>query len=183
MPDKKTSNFIKNEYCNNISNDTWANYTGIGHSVSTPELGKVEGLLAIRISDTTLGGFGEVKYTTPKIKDSEWSFESRTRVHIDESQKDCNLAKNLTQRLAFKGIWDSNMGVSLYEIMGINSKISLQGEGMKSITPTSITGVNCNVSKNISIYGEVEASKTYNIAEKKWNNFSPATYLGLKIAF
>ena len=77
----------------------------------------------------------------------------------------------MTQRVAAKGNWNLGKGFSIYEIAGANAKISLQGDGVQSVTPTSITGLGYKINKQISVYGEFEMAQAYKVPDKKWDDF------------
>ena len=179
----KISYFIKNEASCSVNDGSCSNYTGIGAKVSNSGLGSFEGMVAVKPTDTNIGGFAELKYTSPKIKNSDWAIESRTRAIIEKPYKEKVLESSLTERVALKGSWNLGKGFSIYEITGINSKISLDDGQLKSVTPTSITGVGYNVSKKVNLYTEAEFSSKYSVPDKTWEKNSPSVYLGAKFAF
>lgn len=178
MPEKKgnTSYFIKDEISVPVKGGEISNYTGVGVKYTEPNFGNIEGMAAFKISESKTGGFGEIKYTTPKLVEN-WSIESRTRVCGDYKSDD-SLETSLTQRIAAKASWYIGNGLSIYEIAGVNSKISLQGDGIKSITPTSITGLGYK-----NMYCEFGLSKGYNLQTKQWSKITPEVYLGYKVTF
>jgi len=184
MPEKtKPTFYLKNEASASFTSESYSDYTGVGLNISDKSFGSADVVIAGKASNTSFGGFAEAKYTTPKFANSNWSAESRTRFCIDESYKNREPSIYMTQRVAAKGNWNLGKGFGIYEIAGANAKISLQGEGVQSITPTSITGVSYKVGKKTNLYGEIELTKGYNLAENKWNNFGCGGYLGVKVTF
>ncbi len=184
MPDinSKVSYFAKNEASYSINNNSFSNYTMLG-SKYAGQGGNYELGLAFKESQTSYGGFIESKYTSPKLGNSNWAIESRTRVVADKPYGDSSISNSLTQRVAGKGSWNLGKGWSLYEIAGLNSNISLQGKGLQSLTPTSITGVGYNINKNWNVYAEGELSKTYSLTDNSWKDLSSSVYLGTKYTF
>lgn len=170
-PDK-VSYFVKDEATIPLNGGEVGNYTGFGVK-TTSSAGAYETMLAFKATESSASGFGEFKYTSPKIGGSDWSIESRTRAMSDET---------VTQRFAGKYSTNLSKDVSIYEIAGVNSKFSLHS-GMSSVTPVSLTGVGYNVSKNINVYGEVELSKSYNVSSGNWGKISPNAYVGMKVSF
>lgn len=173
--------YIKNEASASLTSKSFSDYAGIGMNLSGENWGGVDAFVAGKATNSSLGGFLEGKYTTPKIADSNWSLESRTRLCTDKPYKADDLSIYMTQRVAGKGNWNLGKGVGIYEIAGVSSKISFQGKGVQSITPTSITGVSYKVSGKTSIYGEVEVTKPYSLAEKGWKPLGCGVYFGLKM--
>lgn len=168
----KVSYFIKDEASIPLTGGDVGNYTGFGVKTSS-STGTYETMLAFKSTESSTSGFGEFKYTSPKLGGSNWSIESRTRAMSDET---------VTQRVAAKYSTNLSKDVSIYEIAGVNSKFSLHS-GMSSVTPVSLTGVGYNVSKNVNVYGEVEVSKSYNVHSGNWGKISPNAYVGMKISF
>lgn len=182
MPiNNSTSYFIKNEANYSINSNSFSNYTMLGGKYSGK--GNFEFGLALKENQSSFGGFTEAKYTSPKIGNSNWSAESRTRVMADKPYDGNNTNFSMTQRLAAKGSWNLGKGWSIYEIAGVNSKISLQGDGLQSLTPTSITGIGYNINKKLNVYTEGELSKTYSVQDNSWDKLSPSVYLGAKYTF
>ena len=179
----KISYFIKNEASCSVDGGSYSNYTGIGAKVSDSGFGSIEGMVAVKPTDTKIGGFAELKYTSPKIKNSDWSIESRTRAIVEKPYKEKDVSSSMTERVALKGSWNLGKGFSIYEIAGINSKISLDDGQLKSVTPTSITGVGYNASKKVSLYTEAEFSSKYSVPDKTWEKNSPTLYFGAKFTF
>lgn len=181
IKNSSTSYFIKNEASYSVNNGA-SNYTLIGSKICKPK-GNFEVGLAFKESKTSLGGFIEGKYTSPKNEDANWSLESRTRLQGDFPYDKEKASFSLAQRIAGKGSWDIDKGVNFYQIFGLNSKISLQGDGLQSLTPTSITGFGYDLNKKLNVYIEGELSKGYDFQKKSWNDLSPAVYLGAKYTF
>ena len=174
--------FIKNEAGYSFNNQNFGNYIMLGGKY-TSNYGNLEAGLAFKTSLTSVGGFFEGKYTTPKFGKSNLALESRTRMQVDKAYGKDNADSSLAERLAVKGSWDLGKGLSLYEIAGLNAKISMQGDGLKSLTPMSLTGLGYNVNKKLNIYLEGELSKTYDLKNECWDRFSPAVYVGAKYTF
>ena len=164
------NSFIKSESFYS-SKDNFGNYSGAGFKIQGSN-GSVESLLAVKPTNNSIGGFGEFKYTSPKILNSNWSLESRTRAIANKKQDGQNIDFSLTQRVAAKGAWNINDNWNIYEIAGLNLKVPLNKNDMVSLTPTSITGVGYNINDKLSSYAEVEVS-----------NNSPTVYLGCKYNF
>ena len=166
--------FVKNESSVSLTNGTLGNYTGAGVKYSGSS-GTYEGMLAFKANETSKGGFGEFKYTTPKKHDL--AFESRTRVQFETR------GNSITTRVAGKFSKDIGKNFNIYEIAGATAKISLEGKGFQSITPMSLTGLGYNINKKLSCYTELELSKSYNPSSKSWGAFAPSSYLGIKYTF
>lgn len=181
-PNVQMSYFVKNEASYSFNNKSFGDYTMLGAKRSS-RFGNLEIGLAFKATNSSLGGFGEAKYTSPKLGDSNWSIESRTRILADTPFNKDDTNFSLTQRIAGKGSWNLGKGWNVYEIAGANAKVSLEGKGFQSVTPTSITGIGYNVNKNLNVYAEGEISKSYNIQDDSWGKFSPAVYLGAKYTF
>lgn len=174
------SGFIKNEANYNFKNNSYGNYTGIGAKHSS-KIGNIEALLAFKKTDSSIGGFLEGKYTTPKFLDDNIQIESRTRLVSDKPDESSHASFSLTQRVAAKGAIKLNNKFSIYEIAGVNANISLEGEGLKSLTPTSITGFNYDLNKKVCLYTEIELSKPYDCKKKSFEDLSTSGYIGVKI--
>lgn len=170
-PDK-VSYFVKDEASFPLNGEEVGNYTGFGVKTAS-STGTYETMLAFKATESSTSGFGEFKYTSPKLGGSNWSIESRTRAMSDET---------VTQRFAGKYSTNLSKDVSIYEIAGVNSKFSLHS-GMSSVTPVSLTGIGYNVAQNVNIYGEMEISKSYNVNSGNWGKISPNAYVGMKITF
>ena len=169
------SYFAKNESSISFTDGTIGNYTGVG--IKQPfSFGTLVGLAATKFSETSKGGFGEVKYTSPKVL-PDTSVENRTRFQFEDS------ANTMTNRVALKYSKSLNDKFSIYEIAGATAKVSLDGDGLKSVTPVSLTGVGYNINHNLSCYAEGEVSKSYNPQSHTWGNISPAGYVGIKYTF
>lgn len=172
MPNNKPSFFLKNEASVSLKDGTLGDYLGGGIKYSSSS-GTYEGMLAFKANETSKGGFGEFKYTTPKLHD--FALESRTRAQFETS------GNTMTTRLA--GKYSKNIGkFNIYEIAGATAKLSLEG-GAQSVTPVSLTGVGYNITPRLSCYAEGELSKSYNLKKHSWGDFSPSAYLGVKYAF
>ena len=139
--------------------------------------------LAIKETESLFGGFLESKYTSPKILNSNWALESRTRAQAENAYKNDDINYSLTQRIAAKGSWNLGRKWSIYQITGLNTKVSLEGDGVQSLTPVLLGGVGYNVNKNLNIYAEGDLSKSYNLVKKSWNEKESSIYLGLKYTF
>lgn len=179
----KVTIFTKDEASKSFTSPNWSNYAGIGLNYSEESLGSVDVLIAGKVTNSSSGSFIEGKYTTPKVAHSDWSVELRTRGCEDISHETGDKSIYITQRVAAKGSWNLPKGFSVYQIAGVNAKIDLQGEGAQSLTPTSITGLGYKVNEHVSIYGEFELYKGYDIPKANWNDTSCGTYLGIKIGF
>ena len=182
MSGDNTDLYVKNESSYDPMSENYSNYTFLGVKISgkygSSDLGG-----AVKFTDSSSGGFVEYKYTTPKFVGSKLAFESRTRFIADKPYGEDDFSKSLTQRLAFKGSWNLGKDFSVYEITGASVKLSLEGKGFQSVTPTSITGVGYNVNKNFHIYGEVEVSRGYSVSKNAWGKTTPSFYLGVKYTF
>ena len=171
----KPSYFAKSESSISFTDGALGNYTGVG--IRQPfSFGTLEGMAAAKFSETSKGGFGEIKYTSPKVL-PDTSIENRTRFQFETS------GNTMTNRVALKYSKSLNDKFSIYEIAGATAKVSLDGEGLKSITPVSLTGVGYNINKNLSCYAEGEVSKSYNTQTHTWGKVSPAAYVGVKYTF
>lgn len=169
MPSNK-SFFVKNEASISLRDGSIGDYLGGGIKYST-QTGSYEGMVAFRANKDSKGGFAEFKYTTPKVKDM--ALESRTRVQIEDT------GNSMTTRLAAK--YSTNIGkINIYEIAGATAKFK---GGLKSLTPSSLTGAGINVTPKLNCYVEGEVSKSYNAQTKSWGKFSPAAYVGVKYTF
>lgn len=176
----ETSLFFKTE--NSFSATSNGNYTGIGARFTTENAGTFEGLTAFKSTDSAIGGFQEVRYTTPEIGNSNLYVESKGRVLLEDAY-DGPLSVDATEQLALKGSWKLGSQVGLYQLAGATSKFSLQGAGVKSVAPISITGVSCNPTPKSSAYCELVLSKPYDFQKKAWGEFSPSVCVGLRITF
>lgn len=170
MPDY----FIKNEASMSFTNKNLGNYTGVGMRFSKPS-GSYEGMVAFKSNDTSTGGFGEFKYTTPKH--NNLAFESRTRIQLESA------GNSMTMRMA--GKYSKNLGkdFNIYEITGVSAKLPFESKKAQSVTPVSLTGIGYNINSNLSCYAEGEISKSYNINSKDWGKTSTNAYLGIKYTF
>jgi hypothetical protein len=175
-----TSLFFKSE--SSFSSDSCSNYTGIGARHITERAGTFEGLTAFRASDSTIGGFQEFRYTTPEFGNSDLYVESKSRLMVDDSY-DGPVSVDVTEQLALKGSWNLGNGVGLYEIAGATSRFSLQGNGVKSVGPISITGLSYNPTPKVGVYGELVLSKPYDMQSKAWKKLTPSGCLGVKVVF
>lgn len=154
-------------------------FTGGGINLSREDLGSLDLFVAEKVTNTASGNFIETKYATP----GKYAAEFRTRFCFDETYKEGDSSIYMTQRVAAKGNWNLGKGFSIYEIAGANAKISLQGDGVQSVTPTSITGLGYKINKQISVYGEFEMAQAYKVPDKKWDDFKCGGYLGIKVTF
>lgn len=178
----KLTLFAKDEASKSFTSPSWSNYAGGGLNYSDT-FGSVDVFIAGKTTNSGHGSFIEGKYTTPKIANSDWAIELRTRGCEDISYETGDKSIYMTQRVAAKGSWSLPKNFSIYQIAGVNAKFDLQGNGVQSITPTSITGVGYKVTKNFSVYCEFEMTKGYNFVNNKWDKFGCGGYIGGKVTF
>lgn len=174
---EKLSFFIKDEATIPLDNGNFANYTGVVGKIPT-DVGNLEIMPAVSVSESKVGGFLEGKFTTSKIKGTPIAFESRTRIVGDKPFGKSSFNTALTQRVAAKANVNLGKGWSVYEIAGASANISFNGDGVKSITPTSITGVGYK-----NVYCELGLSKSYSPRTNTWGKTTPEVYVGFKIPF
>lgn len=179
--DNKYSYSLTNEASYGVTSESWSDYTA-ARIKRTEDSGTTEFGVAYKETDNSRGVFIEGKYTSPKLNETNWSLESRTRIHGDFSKDEETHSSSLTQRIAAKGSWKLDDNLSIYEIAGASTSISLDKGSVKTLTPLSLTGISYNY-KNGSIYLEGEVSKSYKVPTKNWNNVSLAVYAGIKISF
>ena len=166
--------FAKSETSLSLDDCGIGNYTGLGIKQSR-SWGTLEGLTAFKANEKTRELMLEGKYTTPKFGD--FALENRTRVMSG------NYGDTMTERVACKYSKSLGNGFSIYNITGANAKIALNGDGLKSITPVTLTGLGYNVNKQLSTYVEYEGSKGYDTQSHKWGNFVSNMYFGIKYTF
>lgn len=179
MPNQNDISFyIKNETGIPLNNGSPNNYTGFGTKINS-KVGSFEIMPAVKFSDKAKSGFAEFRYTTPKISNSNFSFESRARYIVDVSNNNVN--HSFTERIA--GKYSANFGkFNIYEVAGSSLKITPE-KGLNSIIPTFISGVGYNLKKNLSSYVEMEVTKPYNNIDKSWQKPNFGAYFGLKVSF
>lgn len=177
----KISCFIKDEGTYSPSADSFNNYTLVGIR-KNGESGSVEGGVAFKVTDNSYGGFSEVKLTTEEFAPN-LSLESRTRLCFDKPYKSDRTNVNTTQRFAVKGSWDIDRNWNIYETAGVSLDYDLLEDELRTIGPTSVTGVGYKINKNTSLYGEVTLSRTYKPENETWNRLSSSVTLGVKIGF
>lgn len=167
--------FVKNETSIPLNSDGMSsNHFDVGVKEAT-EYGTFEGALAYKINENTEGVFTEFKYTTPSVEN--FALETRTRMQF------MNTGNSMTERVALKSSKKLGKGFSIYNITGASANISLEGNGLQSVTPVSLTGVGYSFNKNLSAYVEYEGSMPYNTQTKKWGDYSSNMYMGVKYTF
>ena len=173
MPDNNTSFFVKDEASVSLNDGSIGNYLGGGVRYNCEGGGTLEGMLAFKSNESSVGGFAEIKATTPY--QNNCAFESRTRFQVESG------GNSVVTRAALKCSKDFGK-FNVYEIAGGSVKFNLKNQE-NSFIPTSITGIQYNPSKKVGIYTEAGVSKAYNATNNCWGKFTPEVYVGAKFTF
>lgn len=183
MGNKKSnvSFFIKDEMAFPVSSTEASNYFGYGIKASDA-WGSLEAFVAHKESESTKGGFTELRYTTPKIPKTNLTFESRTRVILNKSEEATSISPSLTERVALK-YSDSVGNFEFTQRIGTTFNQSLKTGSINAISPVSLTTLGCNVGRNTHVYADIEFSKKYDLKTQTWSQINPGVYLGVKYSF
>lgn len=176
------SYFAKSETSVSMEDNSVSNYSGVGAKYPIGNR-SISGFIAGKTTEDTNGCFVEGKYTTKAIPDWDCSQELRLR-YFTNWEKDGGKPQHSLNLRGSLGYSEKFNDFSVYFRGGVSTNVSLHGDGIQSVGPMALAGVEYKISDNCAIYGEIETSRAYDIQNSKWKDYvAPSLNLGVNYNF